>query len=124
VLPAGLVASLDDAFASEVALRLPRLLVAATRLADGAPDAASEIMSDTHALASSATVVGEDLAAYAARECELLVLTYLQAAEPADVRGIAGQVAGAIDALRLALARWIDPSMFGPVLPPQSAGYV
>jgi hypothetical protein len=130
--PAALGASLDEAFASEVAVRLPRLLGAANRLTDGIPEAAGEILSDTHALASSAAVVGEDVAAYAARECEQLMAAYLHAAHhrdvPAQPTGQAGLIApviritGAVDALRLALSRWVDPSMAPTYAAPPLAG--
>jgi hypothetical protein len=118
-LPVELVTSLDDAFASEVAVRLPRLLGAALRLRAGAPEAASEILSDTHALASSAAVVGEDVAAYAARECEQLLTAYVHATGPVDA---VVRIAGAVDALGLALARWIDTSRGSPLVPHQVAG--
>ena len=118
-LPAELVASLDDAFASEVAVRLPRLFGAATRLTAGASDAASEILSDTHALASSAAVVGEDVAAYAARECEQLLAAYVRAAgSVVDVE----RITGAVDALGLALSRWVDTTRSVPLVPQQVVG--
>jgi HPt (histidine-containing phosphotransfer) domain-containing protein len=107
-LPVELGANLDDAFASEVALRLPRLLGATTRLTDGSDDAAQEILSDTHALASSAAVVGEDLAAYAARECEQMLTAFVHPGQGASRPDAAARIAGAVDALRWALSRWTD----------------
>lgn len=64
VLPPEALSSLRDAFAGEVADRLPRLLA----LLDGAsgPDA----LRDAHALGSSAVVVGETGASRAARALE------------------------------------------------------
>jgi hypothetical protein len=106
-LPVELISSLDDAFASEVAVRLPRMFGATARLQTGANDAANEILSDSHALASSASVVGEDVAAYAARECEELLLGFIHSGPgPHAVK----LIVGAVDALGLALARWINPS--------------
>ena len=99
-LPDTLTASLERAFAGEVAERLPRLLAAADRLGDHANGAAAvgQVVADAHALASSAAVVGADLAALAARECELLLIPYT---ERGDVpSAIADRAAGAADAVR------------------------
>src|SRR5213079_401311 len=70
-----LSASLQRACAGEVAERLPRLLAATERLTDTA-GAAGQVVSDAHALASSAAVVGVDAAAHAARACEQLLSPY------------------------------------------------
>jgi hypothetical protein len=129
-LPAPLVASLDDAFASEVAVRLPRLLAAARRLGDGAAarlsngavDAAQVILSDTHALGSSAAVVGEDIAAYAARECEQMLTAFVQHVGPVVPGEAVVQIAGAVDALHLALSRWTDIQSLAAFVPQQVGG--
>src|SRR4051794_5315050 len=97
-LPDTLTASLERAFAGEVAERLPRLLAAAGRLSER--DAAGQVVSDAHALASSAAVVGADAAAYAARECEQLLTPYAgDQPVPAD---IADRAVEAADTMRAA----------------------
>jgi HPt (histidine-containing phosphotransfer) domain-containing protein len=101
-LPDTLTASLEQAFAGEVAERLPRLLAAAERLSEPG-GAAGQVVSDAHALASSAAIVGEDFAAQAARECELLLTPYGAGGVPPAV---AGQAADAAEAVRVALATW------------------
>lgn len=106
-LPATLAASLERAFAGEVAERLPGLLAATDELA-ATPDAAGRVVSHAHALASSAAVVGAERAANAARECEALLSPYAGTGDvPAD---IAEQAAGAIEAMRLALSTWQRPA--------------
>lgn len=102
-LPETLAASLEHAFAGEVAQRLPRLLAATGRLTEESA-AAGQVVSDAHALASSAAVVGADAAAHAARECEQLLSPYAErSVVPAAV---ADQAAAAADAMRTALAAW------------------
>jgi HPt (histidine-containing phosphotransfer) domain-containing protein len=102
-LPDTLAASLDRAFAGEVAERLPRLIEAAGRLTEDA-GAAIRVVSDAHALASSAAVVGADVAAVAARECEQLLTPYTgKSAVPVDV---ADRAVEAADAMRTALRAW------------------
>jgi HPt (histidine-containing phosphotransfer) domain-containing protein len=64
VLPPAALAGLRDAFAGEVADRMPRLL----RLLDGPPG--SDALRDAHALGSSAVVVGETDASRCARALE------------------------------------------------------
>jgi hypothetical protein len=101
-VPADLLA---DAFAAELGARLPRLADAAARLSDDPAHSIRELASDAHALASSAAVLGEDVASYAARECELLLAPYADLGEvPTDV---AVSAAGAAQALCLALAHWV-----------------
>ena len=75
-LPPQAVAGLRDAFAGEVAARLPRLLA----LLDGPPG--PDALRDAHALGSSAVVVGEADASRTARALE----TELGADEPDRVR--------------------------------------
>ena len=102
-LPDTLSASLERAFAGEVAERLPRLLAAADELSQRG-DAAGRVVSDAHALASSAAVVGADQAASAARECEQLLAPYTQnGIVPASV---ADRAADAAEQMRAALSSW------------------
>jgi hypothetical protein len=100
-------AGLDEAFAREVATRLPRLLAAAKRLADSDPvvagRAVAELRTDVHTLASSAVIVGAVAAARAGRECEWLLLPYDDGVLPADVAAKAAALARGVGR---ALARW------------------
>jgi HPt (histidine-containing phosphotransfer) domain-containing protein len=109
-LPATLTASLERAFAGEVAERLPRLIAAAERLASTG-EAAGQVVSDAHALASSAAVVGADVAAHAARECELLLTPYAGQREVPPT--IAGRAVDAAEAVRAALSTWETRSARG-----------
>jgi HPt (histidine-containing phosphotransfer) domain-containing protein len=102
-LPETLAASLERAFAGEVAERLPRLLAAANELTV-ADSAAGQVMTDAHALASSAAVVGADSAAEAARECELLLTPY--AGRRPVPPPVADRALRAADEMRAALASW------------------
>ena len=102
-LPETLAASLERAFAGEVAERLPRLLAAADELSERA-DAAGQLVSDAHALASSAAVVGADRAASAARECEQLLTPYAQ--DGVVPESIADRAADAAEQMRAALSSW------------------
>jgi HPt (histidine-containing phosphotransfer) domain-containing protein len=107
-LPDTLSASLQRAFAGEVAERLPRLLAFAEQLTDST-DAAGRVVSDAHALASSAAVVGVDDAARAARTCEQLLTPY---ARNGDVPpAVADRAAEAAEAMRSALSDWHDLTM-------------
>jgi HPt (histidine-containing phosphotransfer) domain-containing protein len=102
-LPDTLSASLERAFAGEVAERLPRLLAAADELSQRR-DAAGRVVSDAHALASSAAVVGAAEAASAARECEHLLTPYTQdGVVPASV---ADRATDAAEEMRAALSSW------------------
>jgi HPt (histidine-containing phosphotransfer) domain-containing protein len=115
-LPDTLAASLERAFAGEVAERLPRLLAAAEELGE-VGDAASRAASAAHALASSAAVMGQDDAAKAARECERLLAPYAAQGEvPAPV---AGAAADAADAVRVALRPWTQAGPEIPAIPEQ-----
>lgn len=70
-LPDAAVASLCDAFADEVAERLPRVLAAAqTR----DRDLLAQALRDVHTLGSSAYVMGENEAGRLARAAEALLL--------------------------------------------------
>lgn len=82
-LPDEMLAELREAFAAEVADRLPRLLAAARGGWRG-PD----VVRDAHSLASSAFVVGRPEAATLARDVEVRLL----AGQPIDeqVAALAG----------------------------------
>jgi HPt (histidine-containing phosphotransfer) domain-containing protein len=79
-LPADLLPELREAFAREVASRLPSLRTAA----DGRPGPTAT--RDAHTLASSAAVVGEPELSRAARELEELLLEGAQDPAPAARR--------------------------------------
>lgn len=89
--------SLREAFAHEVSQRLPLMTVAAAGVgAEGDLDSARELARHAHTLASSAAVVGEDLASQHARRCELALAPFLE--PDADA------VAVSDEAVRIALA--------------------
>lgn len=111
-----LAALLGEAFAGEVASRLPRLLDAAARLLGPAPGvaAARAVVMEVHALASSAALVGEELVAGWAREVEELLAAYADGSAPpvsdrgpALPRGVAEAVGDRVGALALGLSRWV-----------------
>lgn len=93
-------AGLADAFAGEVAARLPALLAAVTRL----PDAVAEATTHAHTLASSAAILGEAEASRAARACEELLLPYATGPLPAAV---ASDAAALAETVALVLAPWL-----------------
>ena len=76
-LPADLLSSLREAFATDVATRLPRLAAAADGRVDG------DVVRDAHTLVSSAAVVGATDASRAARDLEDALLAGDPAGEPA-----------------------------------------
>lgn len=98
---------LRDAFAGEVATRLPALREGfAAMRATGDPLIAREVVRHVHTLASSAAVLGEDLASQHARKCELLLVEHLDAARPlpeADLQAAAEHLA----TLEMLLAPWL-----------------
>lgn len=79
-LPPAALAGLREAFAVEVAERLPRLQAA---VATGRPEDLTGAVRDAHSLGSSAVVVGEPDASRAARAAESLLLE-LQAGTAGD----------------------------------------
>ena len=105
-LPERAVAALRDAFAGEVAARLPGMQSACAEvLATGAVDAARALVTHAHTLASSAAVLGESLASRHARHCEEVLLPCLSAAAvPADV---AATAAADVETVSLLLAPWL-----------------
>ncbi len=71
---------LREAFAHEVTARLAPLQTALTQLAAShALDAARVVLEHSHTLASSAVILGEDLAAYHARRCEQALVDHVDA---------------------------------------------
>jgi HPt (histidine-containing phosphotransfer) domain-containing protein len=84
-LPPAALAGLRDAFADEVATRLPRLLT----LLHAAPG--PDALRDAHALGSSAVVVGENDASRSARALELELGA--DAPDPARVQALVRELA-------------------------------
>jgi HPt (histidine-containing phosphotransfer) domain-containing protein len=72
-LPASALAGLREAFAGELAERLPRLREAAATLD---PVLLRDALRDVHTLGSSAYVVGEDEAARTARAAEAVLVEH------------------------------------------------
>ncbi len=106
-LPERAVAALRDAFAGEVATRLPGMLSAAAAvLTDGDVTAARTLASHAHTLASSAAVLGESLASRHARHCEELLLAWCRDDVPVP-REVAVDAADDVEAVSLLLAPWL-----------------
>ncbi len=106
-LPERAVAALRDAFAGEVATRLPGMQSAAVEvLTTGAVSAARALASHAHTLASSAAVLGEAAASRHARHCEELLLSWCRddVTVPHDV---AADAAADVEAVSLLLAPWL-----------------
>ena len=89
-LPPEAVASLREAFAGEVASRLPRL----RELLDGPPG--PDALRDAHALGSSAVVVGEPDASRAARAIEAELGT--DAPDPERLAVLVGELSDLLEA--------------------------
>jgi hypothetical protein len=105
-LPEGAVAALRDAFAGEVATRLPGMQSACAEvLATGAADAARTLVTHAHTLASSAAILGESLASRHARHCEELLLSWCDA--PLVPSDVAHAAAADVEAVALLLAPWL-----------------
>ena len=106
-LPERTVAALRDAFAGEVAARLPGMQSAAAEvLATGAVGAARTLLSHAHTLASSAAVLGEALASRHARHCEELLLAWTSRGETVP-REVAEAAAADVETVSLLLAPWL-----------------
>ncbi len=105
-LPERAVAAMRDAFAGEVATRLPGMQSAAAEvLATGAVSAARTLISHAHTLASSAAVLGESLASCHARHCEEVLLRCVDGdAVPHEV---AADAAADVEAVSMLLAPWL-----------------
>ena len=97
-LPPAALAGLREAFAAEVAERLPRLRAAA---ASGDPDALATALRDAHSLGSSAVVVGEPEVSRSARAVEQLLLEWQAGSPPETVR-----LRDRVDALAARLEGW------------------
>lgn len=107
VLPDRALVALRDAFAGEVATRLPAMRSAAAEvLATGAVPAARTLLSHAHTLASSAAVLGESLASRHARDCEELLLDWCRRDEPVP-HEVAEAAAAAVETVSLLLAPWL-----------------
>ncbi len=103
-LPERAVAALRDAFAGEVAKRLPGMQSAAAEvLTTGDHDAARTLLTHAHTLASSAAIVGESLASRHARRCEEL----LAACDSAVPRDVAEEAVAEVETVTLLLAPWL-----------------
>jgi HPt (histidine-containing phosphotransfer) domain-containing protein len=96
-LPIDALAGLRDAFAAEVAERLPRLRAA---LAAGDGGDLVTALRDAHSLGSSAVIVGEPEVSRCAREAERLLL------EHRDGVDVLAEARRAVDALDRRLADW------------------
>jgi hypothetical protein len=106
-LPEGAVAALRDAFAGEVATRLPGMQSAACAvLATGDVVAARTLLSHAHTLASSAAILGESLASRHARHCEELLLAFCAEERPVPST-IAAEAATDVETVSLLLAGWL-----------------
>lgn len=106
-LPERAVAALRDAFAGEVATRLPGMQSAAAEvLTTGAVSAARTLITHAHTLASSAAVLGEGLASRYARHCEEVLVRACASfdAVPGDV---AADAAADVEAVSMLLAPWL-----------------
>ena len=107
-LPERALAGLRDAFAGEVATRLPVMQSACAEvLATGAVDAARSLMSHAHTLASSAAVLGEALASRHARHCEEVLLRSCAGDASTVPRDVAAAAAADVEAVALLLAPWL-----------------
>ena len=91
-LPPQALAALREAFAVELAERLPRLQAVRPEVVHGEQLVAA--VRDAHTLGSSAVVVGEPRAARAARVVESALLAGELADVPAHVRALAEELAG------------------------------
>ena len=106
-LPERAVAALRDAFAGEVATRVPGMQSAAAEvLATGAVGAARTLMSHAHTIASSAAVLGESLASRHARHCEELLAEFCRTAALVP-SSVAADAAADVEAVSLLLAPWL-----------------
>ncbi|HEV2888986.1 MAG TPA: hypothetical protein VGX28_01275 [Frankiaceae bacterium] len=108
-LPERAVAALRDAFAGEVATRLPGMQSAAAEvLTTGAVSAARTLVSHAHTLASSAAVLGEAMASRYARHCEeLLVVALASCGTDVVPRDVAVGAAEDVEAVSMLLAPWL-----------------
>ena len=107
-LPERAVAALRDAFAGEVATRLPGMQSACAEvLTTGAVDAARTLVSHAHTLASSAAVLGESLASRHARHCEELLTRWCGEDVTVVPSDVAADAAADVETVSLLLAPWL-----------------
>jgi HPt (histidine-containing phosphotransfer) domain-containing protein len=105
-LPERAVAALRDAFAGEVATRLPGMQSAAAEmLATGQVSAARTLITHAHTLASSAAVLGESTASRYARHCEELLLRCVDG--ESVPRDVAADAAADVETVSMLLAPWL-----------------
>ena len=106
-LPERAVAALRDAFAGEVATRVPGMQSAAAEvLTTGAVSAARTLITHAHTLASSAAVLGEALASRYARHCEELLVRACETGDSVS-REVAADAAADVEAVSMLLAPWL-----------------
>lgn len=99
---------LRAAFTQEVTARLTPLCEAAARLAlTSDPSDARIVLEHAHTLASSAVILGEDLAAFHARRCEQALLPYVGAEAGPVPPGVAQETAETADTLGVLLGPWL-----------------
>lgn len=96
-LPPQALAGLREAFASELAERLPRLRAAVASVDDAL---LQQALRDAHTLGSSAAIVGEADASRAARAAEALL------ADRAEGAPVPPALAARVDELSTCLAGW------------------
>ena len=106
-LPPDQMPALRQVFSDEVTARVGPLHSAALRLAeDGDIEAARVVASHAHVFATSAVILGEDLAAYQARRCEDLLEPFLDADGPVPDE-VVTQAVEAAETLGVLLAPWV-----------------
>jgi HPt (histidine-containing phosphotransfer) domain-containing protein len=106
-LPERAAAALREAFAGEVATRVPGMQSAAAEvLRTGAVESARTLLTHAHTIASSAAVLGESLASRYARHCEELLVSWCGAGE-AVPHDVAEDAATDVEAVSLLLAPWL-----------------
>jgi HPt (histidine-containing phosphotransfer) domain-containing protein len=107
-LPERAVAALRDAFAGEVATRVPGMQSACAEvLATGEVGAARTLMSHAHTLASSAAILGEALASRTARHCEELLARWCGEDAGFVPPDVARDAATDVETVSLLLAPWL-----------------
>ena len=100
--------ALRAAFASEVAERIGPLRDAAARLAaTGDAADARTVVGHAHTFATSAVILGEDLAAFHARRCEQALQPHLDAGADPVPHEAALEAAGEAETLGVLLGPWL-----------------
>ncbi|HVF19819.1 MAG TPA: hypothetical protein VNA14_06220 [Mycobacteriales bacterium] len=99
--------ALRAAFSDEVSARVGPLHEAAALLAEsGDLEAARVVSRHAHVFATSAVILGEELASYQARRCEVLLEPFLAGSQPVP-DDVATQAAEAAETLGVLLAPWV-----------------